>query len=68
MDHRPHIVVVEDEAAQRQLLLDYLSRQGFRVTGFESGAVCTEEFAAPTALSSSTGLTPDGHLLLRCLC
>ena len=38
MDKRQHIVVVEDEAAQRQLLLDYLSRQGFRVTGFESGA------------------------------
>ena len=27
MDHRPHIVVVEDEAAQRQLLVDYLTRQ-----------------------------------------
>jgi DNA-binding response OmpR family regulator len=38
LDKRQHIVVVEDEAAQRQLLLDYLSRQGFRVTGFESGA------------------------------
>jgi two-component system phosphate regulon response regulator OmpR len=37
MDNRQHIVVVEDEPAQRQLLLDYLSRQGFRVTGFESG-------------------------------
>ena len=38
MDKRQHIVVVEDEAAQRQLLLDYLSRQGFRVSGCESGA------------------------------
>jgi len=37
MDKRQHIVVVEDEPAQRQLLLDYLSKQGFRVTGFESG-------------------------------
>lgn len=37
MDKRQHIVVVEDEPAQRQLLLDYLSRQGFRVTGLESG-------------------------------
>ena len=37
LDQRQHIVVVEDEAAQRQLLLDYLSRQGFRVTGVESG-------------------------------
>jgi DNA-binding response OmpR family regulator len=38
MDKRQHIVVVEDEPAQRQLLLDYLTRQGFRVTGLESGA------------------------------
>jgi DNA-binding response OmpR family regulator len=38
LDKRQHIVVVEDEAAQRQLLLDYLSRQGYRVSGFESGA------------------------------
>ena len=37
MDTRQHIVVVEDEPAQRQLLLDYLTKQGFRVTGFESG-------------------------------
>src|SRR5258708_38016295 len=25
MDHRPHIVVVEDEATQRRLLVDYLT-------------------------------------------
>jgi two-component system phosphate regulon response regulator OmpR len=37
MDKRQHIVVVEDEPVQRQLLLDYLTRQGFRVSGFESG-------------------------------
>src|ERR1044072_8667584 len=37
MDHRPHIVVVEDEAAQRQLLADYLSRQNFRVSGADGG-------------------------------
>ncbi|MDP1962368.1 MAG: response regulator [Reyranella sp.] len=37
MDKRQHIVVVEDEPAQRQLLLDYLTKQGYRVTGFESG-------------------------------
>ena len=29
MDHRPHIVVVEDEATQRQLLCDYLDKQNF---------------------------------------
>jgi class 3 adenylate cyclase len=38
MDPRPHIVVVEDEAAQRQLLADYLSGQSFRVSAVDSGA------------------------------
>ncbi len=33
-----HLVIVEDEAAQRELLLDYLGRQNFRVTGVENGA------------------------------
>ena len=37
MDERKHIIVVEDEAAQRQILLDYLTRHGYRVTGVESG-------------------------------
>jgi len=38
MDKRQHIAVVEDEVTQRQMLLDYLSKQGFRVSGFEAGA------------------------------
>ncbi|WP_395711085.1 response regulator [Reyranella sp.] len=38
MDQRKHIVVVEDEPTQRQILLDYLTRQGYRVTGVDSGA------------------------------
>lgn len=38
MDHRQHIVVVEDEATQRDLLVDYLGRQNFRVTGVEDGS------------------------------
>jgi two-component system phosphate regulon response regulator OmpR len=37
-DARPHLIVVEDEITQRDLLADYLSRQGFRVTGVGSGA------------------------------
>jgi len=37
MDHRPHIVVVEDEATQRKLLVDYLARQNFRVSGVDGG-------------------------------
>ena len=38
MDQRPYIVVVEDEAVQRQMLADYLARQNFRVTGLADGA------------------------------
>ena len=38
MDPRPHIVVVEDEATQRQLLADYLAEQNFRVSAVDSGA------------------------------
>src|SRR5512143_2212255 len=37
MDTRQHIIVVEDEATQRQILLDYLTKQSYRVTGVESG-------------------------------
>jgi class 3 adenylate cyclase len=37
MDLRPHIVVVEDEATQRQLLADYLAGQNFRVSALDSG-------------------------------
>ena len=37
MENRPHIVVVEDEATQRQLLVDYLGRQNFRVSGVNGG-------------------------------
>ena len=37
MDHRPHIVVVEDEATQRQLLCDYLDKQNFRVSRAAQG-------------------------------
>src|SRR6516165_5938948 len=38
MERRPYIVVVEDEATQRQLLVDYLTRQNFRVSGIGGGA------------------------------
>ena len=37
MDDRPHIVVVEDEVTQRDMLVDYLSRHQFRVNGVENG-------------------------------
>ena len=38
MDPRPHIVVVEDEATQRQLLANYLAGQNFRVSAVDGGA------------------------------
>jgi hypothetical protein len=37
MDHRPQIVVVEDEATQRQLLCDHLDKQNFRVSPADGG-------------------------------
>ena len=37
MDQRPHIVVVEDEATQRQMLVDYLGKQNYRVSGADGG-------------------------------
>ena len=37
MHNRPHIVVVEDEATQRKLLVDYLVRQKFRAIGVDGG-------------------------------
>jgi len=40
MDHRPHIVVVEDEATQRQLLCDHLDKQNFRVSPPTAAARC----------------------------
>jgi len=37
VDDRQHLVIVEDELTQRQLLVDYFSKNGFRVTACESG-------------------------------
>jgi hypothetical protein len=38
MEHRPQIVVVEDEMTQCEQLVDDLVRQNFRATGVEGGA------------------------------
>jgi two-component system phosphate regulon response regulator OmpR len=70
MDHRPHIVVVEDEAAQRQLLLDYLAKQNFRVSGVDGGAALRRlvERELPQLVLLDIGLPgEDGFALARWL-
>ena len=70
MDKRQHIVVVEDEPAQRQLLLDYLTKQGYRVTGFESGAGLRRmiERELPALVLLDVGLPgEDGFAIARWL-
>jgi two-component system phosphate regulon response regulator OmpR len=37
-DSRPHVIVVEDEAFQRETLVDYLENNGYRTSGVETGA------------------------------
>jgi CheY-like chemotaxis protein len=62
MDHRPHIVVVEDEATQRQLLVDYLDKQNFRVSAADaSGPSPSRQRARSPALpacSSAAAAVP----------
>jgi two-component system phosphate regulon response regulator OmpR len=68
MDHRPYIVVVEDEAAQRQLLVDYLARQNFRVDGVDGGTALRRlvEREMPALIMLDVGLPgEDGFALAR---
>src|SRR6185312_13840785 len=70
MDHRPHIVVVEDEAAQRQLLVDYLGKQNFRVSGADGGTALRKllERELPALVLLDVGLPgEDGFALARWL-
>jgi DNA-binding response OmpR family regulator len=70
VDLRPHIVVVEDEAAQRQLLADYLARQNFRVTALPDGAALRRLVARelPALVMLDVGLPgEDGFALARWL-
>jgi DNA-binding response OmpR family regulator len=70
MAEPPHIVVVEDEATQRQLLVEYLIRQNFRVTGVDGGTalrrLCEREL--PALVMLDVGLPgEDGFALARWL-
>ncbi len=66
----PHIVVVEDEATQRQLLVDYLGRQNFRVSGVDGGTALRRlvERELPALVLLDIGLPgEDGFVLARWL-
>src|SRR5258708_34434031 len=65
-----HIVVVEDEATQRQLLVEYLSRQNFRVSGVDGGTALRRlvERELPALILLDIGLPgEDGFVLARWL-
>ena len=66
----PHIVVVEDEATQRQLLVDYLGRQNYRVSGVDGGTALRRlvERELPALVLLDIGLPgEDGFALARWL-
>src|SRR5262249_14650131 len=70
MDDRPQLLVVEDEATQRQLLVDYLSKQSFRVSGANGGAALRKivERELPALVLLDVGLPgEDGFSLARWL-
>jgi len=70
MDHRHYVVVVEDEAAQRRLLVDYLTRQNFRVSGVDGGTALRKlvEREMPALVLLDIGLPgEDGIALARWL-
>jgi two-component system phosphate regulon response regulator OmpR len=70
MDQRPHIIVVEDEATQRQLLVDYLDKQNFRVSSADGGGALRRmvERELPSLVLLDVGLPgEDGFALARWL-
>jgi DNA-binding response OmpR family regulator len=70
MDQRPHIVIVEDEATQRHLLVNYLARQDFRVSGVNGGTALRKlvERDRPALVLLDVGLPgEDGFALARWL-
>jgi DNA-binding response OmpR family regulator len=70
MDQRPHIIVVEDEATQRRVLVDYLTKQNFRVSGVDGGPALRKlvERDLPHVVLLDVGLPgEDGFALARWL-
>ena len=69
-DERPHLIVVEDDGTQRRLLLQYLEKQGFRVTGVDGGTGlrrAVEREAAALVLLDVGLPGEDGFALARWL-
>jgi DNA-binding response OmpR family regulator len=63
-----HILVVEDEATQRTMLIEYLTRQGFQVTGAPDGGALRRALQRnePNLVLLDLGLPgEDGHSLAR---
>jgi len=70
MEPRPHIAVVEDEPTQRHLLVDYLARQSFRVSGVSGGTDLRKlvERDRPALVLLDVGLPDeDGFAIARWL-
>jgi class 3 adenylate cyclase len=70
MHECPHIVVVEDDVAQRDLLAGYLSRNGYRVTDIDSGRALRRliQHENPSLVMLDVGLPgEDGFALARWL-
>jgi two-component system phosphate regulon response regulator OmpR len=70
LDARPHIVVVEDEPVQRQMLADYLARQNFQISALGDGAALRRlvERELPALVMLDVGLPgEDGFALARWL-
>ena len=67
---QPQIIVVEDDVAQRQLLVQYLCRQGLRVGGVADGIALRREIqrGVPSLVLLDVGLPgEDGFSLVRFL-
>jgi DNA-binding response OmpR family regulator len=70
MDDRTHIAVVEDERTQRDMLVDYLTQQGFRTTGIGDSRALRQlvERDLPALVMLDVGLPgEDGFAIARWL-
>ncbi len=65
---KPYVLVVEDEATQRQILTEYLTRQGLRVAAVSNGVLMREALVTerPHIVLLDVGLPgEDGFALAR---